>query len=153
MIQQKVKEKKRGLVVLAPGTGNIAPQHLTVLKGAAKKGIAVVFGSQMTGGKIQAESYELGRAAEEAGLVPANDMTPYAARAKTIWALGIMDELERKGQLKPVERPQMLKTLFNHTRAGEMTPSKGMGWNALPKIVKRLDRNFGKEDRVPEGKW
>ena len=140
MLKRDVTDETRGIVVLAPGTGNLSKSHLKILKGGLRRGISIVVGPQITGGKIQMNAYELGREAAAAGLIPANDMTPQATKAKLIWALGMADALVKKGVLKEKDRHSFIDDIFKHVRAGEMSFPHGQESEPLPEIVSQLVR-------------
>ncbi len=138
-ILQGLKEEETwGLVVYAPGTGNIAPYHLRILKPAIESGVPVVVASQMTGGRIRMETYQAGHEAILAGAIPANDMTQAAAKTKLSWALGMADQLIQMKRLTRQQVVPFVKGVFSHVRAGEVTLAANQENRPLPESVAQL---------------
>ena len=106
-----------GLVIEGYGLGSlpsdgersIAPS----IEDATKRGVPVVVTTQCILGSTAMGRYHVGRAALDAGAIPALDMTPECAQVKLMWALGqtrdlseIRDILQRRyvGEIRvPVE--------------------------------------------------
>ncbi len=131
--------KCHGVIVQAPGTGNIAPHHLSLIRKALKSNIPVVVATQMQGGRIIMSSYGPGRRALKAGVIAAHDMTPPAARVKLSWALGMADELIRRKQMTRDDVVDFVSEVFKNVRAGEVRLPKGGTSQPLPQIVHQLD--------------
>lgn len=87
----------RGMVLEAFGAGNL-PFLGEDLVGSVKKiagRFPVVVCTQCQHNGVNLSLYSTGRLALDAGVIPADDMTPEAAYTKLVWALGQTDSLDR----------------------------------------------------------
>lgn len=87
-----------GIVLAGYGAGNIPTEVkslIPAIRSATRAGVPVVICTQCIIGSTQMELYEVGRAALEAGAIPAMDMTPETALVKLMWVLGQTDDLAR----------------------------------------------------------
>ena len=87
-----------GIVLAGYGAGNIpteARSLIPAIRSATAKGVPVVICTQCVIGSTQMELYEVGRAALDAGAIPAMDMTAETALVKLMWVLGQTGDLAR----------------------------------------------------------
>jgi len=80
-----------GIVLGGYGAGNIPTLTKSLIPAISKatgRNIPVVICTQCIIGSTQMELYEVGRAALEAGAIPAMDMTPETTLVKLMWVLG-----------------------------------------------------------------
>jgi len=87
-----------GVVLGGYGAGNIPTEVkslIPAIRAATDRGVPVVICTQCIIGSTQMELYEVGRAALDAGAIPAMDMTPETALVKLMWVLGQTDDLAR----------------------------------------------------------
>jgi L-asparaginase len=85
-----------GLVLEGYGAGHIPNGRLSLvpaIRDATGRGIAVVVCTQCLFGSTEMERYGVGRAALDAGAIPAMDMTPEASLVKLMWVLGQATDL------------------------------------------------------------
>jgi len=105
----------RALVLQLYGTGN-APaakrQFIDILKEATGLGIMVVASTQCHAGSVMMGHYATGKALQDAGVVPSNDMTLEATSTKLAYLLG-------RGDL---DRDQIAELMTVSIR-GEVTPN------------------------------
>ncbi len=80
---------QRGVLIRGFGSGNLPHTGWPeAIRAAVDAGVAVVLQSQCLRGKVNLESYVGGRAALDAGAMPASEMTYEAAVVKLMWLLG-----------------------------------------------------------------
>lgn len=80
-----------GIVLEGYGAGHIPTETnslIPAIKAATARNVPVVVCTQCIVGSTQMEIYQVGRAALEAGAIPALDMTPEAAMVKLMWVMG-----------------------------------------------------------------
>jgi L-asparaginase len=80
-----------GIVLEGFGAGNIPTETnslVPAIRKASEKGVPVVVCTPCIIGSTQMELYQVGRAALEAGAIPAMDMTPETTLVKLMWILG-----------------------------------------------------------------
>lgn len=80
-----------GIVLEGYGAGHIPTESrslVAAIRSATERGVAVVVCTQCIFGSTQMELYNVGRAALNAGAIPAMDMTPETALVKLMWVLG-----------------------------------------------------------------
>lgn len=85
-----------GIVLEGYGAGNIPTGEKTLIpaiSSAIARNVPVVVCTQCIVGSTEMELYQVGRAALEAGAIPAMDMTPEAALVKLMWVLGQTDDM------------------------------------------------------------
>ena len=85
-----------GIVLEGYGAGNIPTEHHSLvpsIKEATAKNVPVVVCTQCLVGSTEMELYQVGRAALQAGAIPAMDMTPETALVKLMWVLGQANDL------------------------------------------------------------
>lgn len=85
-----------GIVIEGYGAGNIPSEGrslIPAIRAATAKGVPTVVCTQCVFGSTQMDLYHVGRAALEAGAIPALDMTPEAALVKLMWVLGQTNDL------------------------------------------------------------
>lgn len=103
-----------GLVLAGYGSGNIPSGALSLvpaIQEATARGVSVVVCTQCLVGSTEMELYRVGRAALQAGAVPALDMTPEAALVKLMWVLGQTHD------------PRTVESLMLKSVAGELHQS------------------------------
>jgi len=92
-----VSETHKGLVLEGYGAGNLpteGPSSLVpAIQTSTGRGVPVVICTQCLVGSTEMELYRVGRAALQAGAIPAMDMTPEMALVKLMWVLGQTDDL------------------------------------------------------------
>lgn len=101
-----------GVVVEGYGAGHIPtddPSPVSAIRGATARGVPVVVCTRCLLGSTEMERYQIGRAALDAGAIPAMDMTPEAAHVKLMWVLG------QTGDMKTIES-LMLKSFAGEIR-------------------------------------
>lgn len=80
-----------GIVLEGYGAGHIPTEInslIPAIKAATERDVPVVVCTQCIIGSTQMELYQVGRAALDAGAIPAMDMTPETALVKLMWVLG-----------------------------------------------------------------
>ncbi len=80
-----------GIVIEGYGAGNIPTGDkslIPVIAAAIARGVPVVVCTQCIVGSTEMELYQVGRAALDAGAIPAMDMTPETTMVKLMWVLG-----------------------------------------------------------------
>lgn len=85
-----------GIVLEGYGAGNIPTGERSLvpaISAAVKRNVPVVVCTQCIVGSTEMELYQVGRAALEAGAIPAMDMTPEATMVKLMWVLGQTDDM------------------------------------------------------------
>jgi L-asparaginase len=85
-----------GIVLEGYGAGNIPTGKnslIPAITAAVVRNVPVVVCTQCIVGSTEMELYQVGRAALEAGAIPAMDMTPEAAVVKLMWVLGQTDDI------------------------------------------------------------
>jgi len=85
-----------GIVLEGYGAGNIPTGEkslIPVITAAVARNVPVVVCTQCIVGSTEMELYQVGRAALEAGAIPAMDMTPEATLVKLMWVLGQTDDM------------------------------------------------------------
>jgi len=78
----------KGIVIEVFGLGGLPNEFLDPVRNAIEKGVVVVGMTQARYGKTDFETYETGRKALKAGLIPVSNMTAEAAVTKLMWVLG-----------------------------------------------------------------
>ncbi len=81
----------KGIVVEGYGAGNIPTGEkslIPAITAAISAGVPVVVCTQCIVGSTEMELYQVGRAALDAGAIPAMDMTPETTLVKLMWVLG-----------------------------------------------------------------
>lgn len=89
-------ENHDGIVLEGYGAGNIPNEKnslIPAIKKATERNVPVVVCTQCIVGSTEMELYQVGRAALDAGAIPAMDMTPETALVKLMWVLGQTDDL------------------------------------------------------------
>jgi L-asparaginase len=90
-ILEHLVEIHDGIVLEGYGAGHIpteANSLIPAIKNATSRNVPIVVSTQCIVGSTQMEIYQVGRAALEAGAIPALDMTPETAMVKLMWVLG-----------------------------------------------------------------
>jgi len=85
-----------GIVLEGYGAGNIPTGDKSLvpaISAAVSRNVPVVVCTQCIVGSTEMELYQVGRAALEAGAIPAMDMTPEATLVKLMWVLGQTDDM------------------------------------------------------------
>jgi L-asparaginase len=85
-----------GIVLEGYGAGNIPTGEKSLIpsiSAAVDRNVPVVVCTQCIVGSTEMELYQVGRAALEAGAIPAMDMTPEATLVKLMWVLGQTDDM------------------------------------------------------------
>jgi L-asparaginase len=85
-----------GIVLEGYGAGNIPNEKYSLIpaiKKATDRNVPVVVCTQCIVGSTEMELYQVGRAALDAGAIPAMDMTPETTMVKLMWVLGQTDDL------------------------------------------------------------
>ncbi len=85
-----------GIVLEGYGAGHIPSAGMSLIPAihaATARGVPIVVCTQCIIGSTQMELYHVGRAALDAGAIPAMDMTPEAALVKLMWILGQTKDL------------------------------------------------------------
>lgn len=81
-----------GIIIEGYGAGNLPTADkinlIPSIKVAVENNVSVVVCTQCILGSTEMELYQVGRAALDAGAIPAMDMTPEAAMVKLMWVLG-----------------------------------------------------------------
>jgi L-asparaginase/Glu-tRNA(Gln) amidotransferase subunit D len=80
-----------GIVIEGFGGGNIPTEErsiIPVMKAATARNVPIVVCTPCIIGSTQMRLYHVGRAALEAGAIPAMDMTPETSLVKLMWVLG-----------------------------------------------------------------
>ena len=95
-----------GLVIEGYGAGLIPTEGQSLvpaIREAVGRGVPVVVCTQCLLGSTEMELYQVGRAALDAGAIPAMDMTPEATLVKLMWILGQTRDMKtvEKMMLKP----------------------------------------------------
>lgn len=97
----------RGLVLEGFGSGNLPTEGeaslCPAIAAATGRGVPVVVCTQCMVGSTEMELYQVGRAALQAGAIPAMDMTPETTLVKLMWVLGQARDL-------PTVESMMLKS-------------------------------------------
>jgi L-asparaginase len=91
-----LSETHEGVVIEGYGAGHIPTENRSLvpaIREATAKNVPVVIGTQCIIGSTQMELYDVGRAALEAGAIPAMDMTPETTLVKLMWVLGQTKDL------------------------------------------------------------
>jgi len=92
-----------GLILEGYGAGNIPNSEgaslVPAIAAATARRVPVVVCTQCLVGSTEMELYQVGRAALQAGAIPAMDMTPETALVKLMWVLGQTDDLATVGSL------------------------------------------------------
>lgn len=89
-------QNHNGIVLEGYGAGNIPTGEKSLIPSitaAIARNVPVVVCTQCIVGSTEMELYQVGRAALDAGAIPAMDMTPEAALVKLMWVLGQTDEI------------------------------------------------------------
>ncbi|MBF0407265.1 MAG: asparaginase [Candidatus Riflebacteria bacterium] len=90
-------EKHSGIVLEGYGAGNIPTEGrslVPVIQRTVESGVPIVICTQCLFGSTEMELYQVGRAALDAGAIPAIDMTPETTFAKLMWVLGQTNDLK-----------------------------------------------------------
>lgn len=85
-----------GIVLEGYGAGNIPTGEkslIPAIAAAVARNVPVVVCTQCIVGSTEMELYQVGRAALEAGAIPAMDMTPEATLVKLMWVLGQSNDI------------------------------------------------------------
>ncbi len=85
-----------GIVLEGYGAGNIPTGEKSLIPAittAVARNVPVVVCTQCIVGSTEMELYQVGRAALEAGAIPAMDMTPEATLVKLMWVLGQSNDI------------------------------------------------------------
>ncbi len=92
-----VAETHKGIILEGYGAGNIPTEGafslVPAIQSATSRGVPVVICTQCLVGSTEMELYRVGRAALQAGAIPAMDMTPEMALVKLMWVLGQTSDL------------------------------------------------------------
>jgi len=113
-ILEYLAQNHEGIVLEGFGAGNLPTEGLSlipVIRTAAARGIPVVVCTQCHVGSTQMELYHVGRAALEAGAIPAMDMTRETSLVKLMWVLGqtrdpaAVDSMMRKSYVGEIHEP------------------------------------------------
>src|SRR5262249_18323522 len=120
----------QGMVIAAFGAGNVPHLEnslIPVIESAKRRDIPVVIVSQSPRGAVDLGRYEGGSQAARAGAIGAGDMTPEAALAKLMIALGRADT-DDGSSVNPAEpsgrsqvRIQAARVAFATASVGEMS--------------------------------
>lgn len=100
-----------GLVLEGYGSGTLPNGELPlvpVIQQATAKGVSVVVCTQTLVGSTEMDLYRVGKAALQAGAIPAMDMTPEATLVKLMWVLG------------QTKDRRMVESLMQKSFAGEL---------------------------------
>jgi L-asparaginase len=84
-------ETHDGVVLVGFGAGHIPTQERSLvppIRAATERGIPIVVCTPCLFGSTQMQLYKVGRAALDAGAIPAADMTPETTLVKLMWVLG-----------------------------------------------------------------
>jgi L-asparaginase len=95
-ILEFVAQNHDGMVLEGYGAGNIPNEEnslIPAIKACTDKNVPTVVCTQCIVGSTEMELYQVGRAALDAGAIPAMDMTPETALVKLMWVLGQTDDL------------------------------------------------------------
>lgn len=85
-----------GIILEGYGAGNIPTAEKSLvpaIREASARSVPVVVCTQCLVGSTEMELYQVGRAALQAGAIPAMDMTPETALVKLMWVLGQANDL------------------------------------------------------------
>lgn len=86
-----------GIVIEGYGAGNIPTDRdsnlIPTISAAVARNIPIVVCTQCILGSTEMELYQVGRAALEAGAIPAMDMTPETTLVKLMWVLGQTNDI------------------------------------------------------------
>lgn len=86
-----------GIVIEGYGAGNLPTDAdinlIPAITASIKQGVPVVVCTQCLLGSTEMELYQVGRAALEAGAIPAMDMTPETTMVKLMWVLGQTNDI------------------------------------------------------------
>ena len=91
-----------GIVLEGFGAGNIPTEEkslIPAIQEATRKKVPVVVCTPCIIGSTQMELYQVGRAALDAGAIPAMDMTPETTLVKLMWVLGQTNKTEEAKKL------------------------------------------------------
>ena len=91
-----ISKNHDGIVLEGYGAGNIPNGRLSlipIIADATSRNVPIVVCTQCIVGSTEMELYQVGRAALEAGAIPAMDMTPETALVKLMWVLGQTDDI------------------------------------------------------------
>lgn len=89
-------DKHAGIVLEGYGAGNIPNEKYSLIpaiKRATDRNVPIVVCTQCIVGSTAMELYQVGKAALDAGAIPAMDMTPETTMVKLMWVLGQTDDL------------------------------------------------------------
>lgn len=92
-----VSKHHDGIVLLGYGAGNIPTGESSLIPSIAAsiaRNVPVIVATQCIVGSTEMELYGVGRAALEAGAIPAMDMTPETTMVKLMWVLAQTDSIE-----------------------------------------------------------
>lgn len=95
-VLEYLAENHDAVVLEGYGAGHIPTETRSLvpaIRAATAKNVPVVIGTQCIIGSTQMELYDVGRAALEAGAIPAMDMTPETTLVKLMWVLGQATDL------------------------------------------------------------
>jgi L-asparaginase len=91
-----IAQNHDGIVLEGYGAGNIPNEEKSLvpaIQNSTEKNVPIVVCTQCIVGSTEMELYSVGRAALDAGAIPAMDMTPETALVKLMWVLGQTDDL------------------------------------------------------------
>jgi L-asparaginase len=89
-------ENHDGVILEGYGAGNLPNEKKSLIpfiQKATERNVPVVVCTQCMVGSTEMELYQVGRAALDAGAIPAMDMTPETTLVKLMWVLGQTDDL------------------------------------------------------------
>jgi len=95
-VLEHLAETHAGIVLEGFGAGNLPGEEgslIPAIRAAAERNVPVVVCTQCIIGSTQMDLYKVGRAALEAGAMPAMDMTRETTLVKLMWVLGQTNDL------------------------------------------------------------
>ncbi len=96
-IIEYLAQNHAGIVIEGYGAGNLPTDEninlIPAIKAAVDRKVPVVVCTQCMLGSTEMELYQVGRAALDAGAIPAMDMTPETTMVKLMWVLGQTDDI------------------------------------------------------------
>ena len=84
----------KAIIFEGTGLGHVGKSMYDAVKKANQNGLFLGMTSQCIDGRVRMTVYESGRDLMDLGIIPLNDIIPEVALVKTMWALGISENID-----------------------------------------------------------
>ena len=93
-IENLIESGYKAIIFEGTGLGHVGKTMYNSIKKANESGLFLGMTSQCIDGRVRMTVYESGRDLMDLGIIPLNDIIPEVALVKTMWALGISENID-----------------------------------------------------------